>query len=206
MRTAADARRALLGLTLTASLVALACASDVTPPSETMPSEFAGAPEWLVKGCEAVESDADHGVICGIGSMGGTKNISLARTTAVARGRTEIARSLEVKVKAMLKDYQATTTGGEEFRLAALDEQHVVDVSKQITDFSLAGTEMRDMWVSRAGTVYALVVLDVEKFKDSVRQMTNLSEEIRKAVNKRAKAAFAELGDEIRTERRHRRR
>ena len=190
-------RRALLGLILSASLGALSCASHITSPAESMPDEFAGGPEWLVKGCGAVESDASHGVICGIGSMGGTKNISLARTTAVARGRTEIARTLQVTVKAMLKDYQATTTGGEEFRLAAADEQHVVDVSKQITDFTLAGTEMQDMWVSRASTVYALVVLDLEKFKDSVRQMTNLSEEIRKAVDMRAKAAFAELDAEI---------
>ena len=183
---------------LTASLGALSCASHVTSPGEAMPEEFAGGPEWLVKGCGAVESDADHGVICGIGSMGGTRNISLARTTAVARGRTEIARALQVKVKAMVKDYQATTTGGEDFRLAAADEQHVVDVSKQITDFTLAGTEMQDMWISRAGTVYALVVLDLDKFKDSVRQMTNLSEEIRKAVDLRAKAAFAELDAALR--------
>ena len=132
MRTALDARRALLGLILTASLVALACASDVTPPSETMPSEFAGGPAWLVKGCDAVESESDHGVICGIGSMGGTKNISLARNTAVARGRTEIARTLEVTVKAMLKDYQSATTAGSGFAQAD-DEQNVVDVSRQIT-------------------------------------------------------------------------
>ena len=53
-----------------------------------------------------------------------------------------------MKVRSMLKDYQSTTTGGAEFGDSANDEQHVVDVSKQITDISLTGTEIRDTWVS----------------------------------------------------------
>ena len=125
--------------------------------------------------------------------MGGTRNISLARTTAVARGRVELARTLQVKVKAMLKDYQATTTGGEQFREASSDEQHVLDVSKQITDTALTGTEMRELWVSQNGTLYALVVLDVEKFRASLKQMEDLDEEVRRAIDERARAAFEDL-------------
>jgi hypothetical protein len=95
----------------------------------------------------------------------------------------------------MLKDYQATTTGGEEFGTAAADEQHIVDVSKQITNFTLSGTEHRDTWISNSGTWYALVVLDLDKFEDSVGKMNNLSESIRKAVQERAAKAFDELDE-----------
>ena len=47
--------------------------------------------------------------------MAGTKNPGLARSAAVARARTEMARGLETKIQALLKDYQATSTGGSDF-------------------------------------------------------------------------------------------
>jgi hypothetical protein len=205
MRNSLDISRALLGCALIAILGLVACAStpekDILEPEDVMPEEFAGAPSWVIEGCHALDGDERGKLICGVGSMGGSRNISLMRTTALARGRTEIARTLEVQVKAMLKDYQATTTGGEEFGTAASDEQHVIDVSKQITDFSLSGTEMKDSWVSRSGTFYALVVLDVERFKDSVNEMKELSASVREAVQKRAEANWGELDEEVESER-----
>jgi hypothetical protein len=161
-----------------------------------MPNEFAGAPNWVIKGCQGFDGEAEGAKLCGVGSFKGSSNISLARTAAMARGRTEIARSLGVKVRSMLKDYQATTTGGAEFGEAASDEQHVVDVSKQITDISLTGTEIQDTWISNSGTYYTLMVLDVEQFEKSVNGMKRLSETVRQAIVERAEAAFTDLDDE----------
>jgi hypothetical protein len=62
---------------------------------------------------------------------------------------------------------------------------------------SLSGTEMTDSWISKNGTYYALVALDVEKFEDSVSRMGQLSEQVRRAVVERADATFAELDREI---------
>jgi len=101
----------------------------------------------------------------------------------------------------MLKDYQATTTGGEEFGTAANDEQHLVDVSKQLTDIELTGVEQRDMWISPSGVVYVLMVYDAAKFKDAVSQMSQLSESVRKAVIDRADASFEELDEAIEEDR-----
>ena len=186
---------------LCAAVLALGCAGtpeigEGTPFEE----EFVGAPGWVIQGCRAFW-DEDEQMICGIGSAGGSRNVSLMRTTAIGRGRTEIARTLSTKVKAMLKDYASTTTGGQEFGRAANDEQHIVDVSKQITDMSLAGTEMADSWISKTGTYYALVALDVEKFSDAVNRMDQLSESVRRAVVERAEESFTELGEEIERER-----
>lgn len=182
--------------------LALGCA--VTPEigeGTPLEDEFVGAPGWVIQGCRAYWDD-DTSMICGIGSAGGSRNVSLMRTTAIGRGRTEIARTLGTRVKAMLKDYASTTTGGEEFGRAANDEQHIADVSKQITDMSLSGTEMTDSWISQAGTYYALVSLDVEKFSDAVSRMDQLSESVRRAVVERAEASFSELNDEVERERR----
>ena len=162
-----------------------------------MPSEFAGAPDWVIEGCSAYPGEDAPTKICGIGSFAGSNNISLARTAAMARGRTEIARSLDVQVKSMLKDYQATTTGGEEFGTSAADEQHIVDVSKRITDLSLSGTEIRDTWISDGGTYYTLLVLELERFRNSVNKMSNLSEHLREAITDRADESFAELNREL---------
>jgi hypothetical protein len=95
----------------------------------------------------------------------------------------------------MLKDYQATTTGGEDFGTAAADEQHIVDVSKQITTMTLSGTQRVDSWWSPNGTLYVLMKLDVDAFKDAVNGMKQLDEKVRKAVIERAEKAFKELDE-----------
>lgn len=195
--------RWLAGAASLAFLLALGCASspEITDPREALKGEFAGAPDWVIRDCSTYWGDEAAHVLCGVGSAGGSRNVSLMRTTAIGRGRTELARTLTTRVKAMLKDYAASTTGGQEFGRNANDEQHIVDVSKQITDLSLAGTQHTDSWVSENGTYYALVALDVERFASSVDQMSQLSEAVRAAVVKRADKAFTELDDEIEEER-----
>jgi|GEM_PF-227717 len=194
----------ILCLVLAMSLSFVSCGSKEKkpdPPGSTFQAELAGAPDWVIKGCNAYWGDKADDKLCGVGSMGGTRNISLARKTAVARGRTDIARSLQVRVKSMIKDYQATVTGGEGFGTESSDEQYVVDVSKQITDMTLAGTEMVEIWISPNGTVYALVALDAEKFKDAISKAQQLDEKVRKYVEDNAKKAFNDLDQEIDNER-----
>ena len=117
----------------------------------------------------------------------------MAQTAAAGRARTALARSLELKVVGMLKDYQATTAGGGEFKNAANDEQHVQDATKQITNTTLAGTEISETWVSKVSTIHSLVCLNVERFKGTVAGMKQLDEQIRKAVVGRAEKAWDEL-------------
>ncbi len=182
---------------LVAGLIALTAAcSHRPPPGADMANELDGAPEWVSRGCAAYWGDDDGARICGVGAMSGTRNPALARTAAMGRGRAEIARSLETKVRAMLKDYHSTTTGGDEFGIAAADEQAIDDVSKQITSMTLSGTTLQDTWISKNGTLYTLVALDVDRFNDSISRMSNLSESIRTAVRERADAAFRELDEE----------
>lgn len=193
-KTISFSTRGFLGL-VCISAFALACAGRPGPSDMPESSILADAPDWVLQSCSAYWGDNDAR-ICGVGSAGGTKNISLARNAAIGRARTEIARSLQLKVKSMLKDYQATTTGGDEYGFAAADEQYVEDVSRQITDMTLSGTAMQDTWVAGNGTLFVLVALDVDTFKDSLQNMTDLSETIRRAVQERADEAFDEL-DEV---------
>ncbi len=162
-------------------------------PGSVIEEELKDAPDWVLKG-----RGGDDDRIYGLGSVAGTRNVSLARTTAQGRGRTEIARSLQLQVESMLKDYQATTTGGEYFGRNASDEQHSEDVSRQITDMTLNGTRQDENWISSTGTLYVLMSLDVESFRGAVQSMGQLDEEIRSAVVERSDEAFRELNEALR--------
>jgi hypothetical protein len=120
-------------------------------------------------------------------------NIALANSAAESRARAELARSLQTRVKAMMQDYQAATQGGAENKTSS--EQHIVDVSKEITNLNLAGTRLQETWISDSGTVWALVVLDTESFKDSLTQMKGLDDRERAAIVQRADKAFSERDD-----------
>jgi hypothetical protein len=193
MNESIERSRALICTVVIASALSFACGSTSGPEAGFQSEELMDAPIWVTQGCSAFWGDEDGARVCGVGSMGGTRNVALARTTAIGRARVEIARSLQTKVKGMLKDYSSTTTGGEEFGIAAADEQYIEDVSKQITEMTLNGTTQQDMWISPGDTLYVLVALDVESFNDSMSQMSNLSESIRKAVQARSEIAFQEL-------------
>lgn len=183
----------LLSATLVAALMSCGAHSIPKASHEVAGPEYAGAPCWVITGGACMQKDGKAKYVYAVGSAGGTRNAGLAREAALGRARTELARSLQVTVKSMLKDYQATTTGGAEFGTSAADEQHIEDVSKQITDLTLSGTEMNDMWVNRVGNTYVLARLDVEGFKNAVQRMGQLSESIRAAVVQRADKAFEDL-------------
>jgi hypothetical protein len=180
------------------ALVTLGCASAPPPPppaaapapKNAMQAELVGAPKWVMMGCAAYFGDKKTAV-CGVGGVAGMTNPALARTAAVGRGRTEIARSLKLRVKSMLKDYAAVTKGGPAAKLN--NEEHIEDVSKQVTDLTLAGTRHEDTWVSNTGTFYALVVLDTSAFKEQVKDDKQLDEGVRAAIVERADKSFGEL-------------
>jgi len=186
MRSSFDLVRSVLASVLLASLAAAGCATGEKDraPTDGLAVKLAEAPDWVRSNCNSYWDDGGATKICGVGSFRGTRNIALARTTAVARGRTEIARTLETTIEAILEDYQSTDAGG---------EQRVEVVTRQITDFTLSGSEMLDTWISDYGTLYALVALDLESFQESLGQMGNLPEPVRETVRERAPRAFSEL-------------
>jgi hypothetical protein len=187
------------------ALASSSCASQPLPPPAPLPvaaapapkhalqAEFADAPKWFAMGCGAFFGEKKT-LVCGVGLAAGMTNPAMARSAAQGRGRTEIARSLQMRVKAMLKDHQSATQGGPGNKTSS--EQHLEDTSKQVTDLTLSGTRLQDSWISPSGTFCALMVLDVNAFKDSLKEMRQLDEQVREAIVQRAERAFAELDAE----------
>ena len=173
--------------------VTAGCGKDVSTPDEQIPSEFAGAPDWVLSGCSAYWGDDGGARICGVGNAKFTGNMSITRTKATSRARAEISRTLETKVKNMVKDFQEQVTDGESEMTAEQFSSTTVSLSKA----TLNGTQQQDTWISPSNELYVLVALDVAAFENSVREMDQMSDKLRTFIESRAKKSFTELDEEM---------
>ena len=180
-------------LALAAVVVSGGCAKDVTTPDEQLPNDFAGAPEWVLQGCSAYWGDDGGARICGVGDAKIGSSMSIARTKAPSRARAEISRTLESKVKNMIKDFQEQVTDGESEMTAEQFSSTTVTLSKS----TLNGTSVQDSWISGSNQLYMLVALDVEAFNNSVKQMDEMSDQLRQFIESRSRKSFAELDEEM---------
>ena len=146
---------------------------SVEPEAYTNP-ELQGAPKWVL--IPEVE-----GVIAalGVAQTNAGNDIGYQREEAMGNGRDNLARSLGIKVSNMLKSYKAATGSGEDKTFDKSSES----VSKQIASKTLNGSKLKDMWISRSGTMYALMVLDT-------KNVANMLEESIKTTYKNDKAMY----------------
>ena len=146
---------------------------SVEPGAYTNP-ELQGAPKWVL--IPEVE-----GVIAalGVAQTNAGNDIGYQREEAMGNGRDNLARSLSIKVSNMLKTYKAATGSGEDKTFDKSSES----VSKQIASKTLNGSKLKDMWISRSGTMYALMVLDT-------KNVANILEESIKTTYKNDKAMY----------------
>jgi hypothetical protein len=182
-------RSLILGISVLLGAELLLGACGKPSPKTALEAELEGLPKWALGKCEDGLKNKD--ALCASGSVQGMSSVSLARAAAEGRARTELARVLQVRVKSMLKDYQSAAQGGPDGATAT--EQYVEDTSKQITDVTLSGSRLEETFVSKTGTFWALVVLDVAAFKDSLQQANQLNSDVRAAIIERADRSFRAL-------------
>lgn len=187
--------RTFLGaLSMVAVLATAGCAGNqVVTPDEVMPLDFKGAPDWVLQGCSAYWGDDGSARICGVGDAKVGRSMSVARTKSTSRARAEISRTLETKVKNMVKDYQNQVTDGE----SEMTAEEFTSTTTSLSKATLNGTAVQDSWVSMTGQLYMLVALDVESFENSVREMDQMSDKLRTFIEARARKSFAELDEEM---------
>ncbi len=156
--------------------------------------EKIGAPEWVYKAGGAFKEDKGQ-LLYGAGSSSGVRNKTLATAAADNRARNEIAKTLEVFVSSLMRDYAASTTAGD-FKDTA-EEQHIEQAIKTVTSMTLTGVEIIDHWEDpRNGDLHSLARLDVESFKNNLEKMGMLNEKVREFVRERADKLHEELTKE----------
>jgi len=107
----------------------------------------------------------------------------------MARGRTEISRYLSTQVKSVITDYQAVRDG--------VNEQEIEEQSTQISDMTLSGSRMAGHFQAKDGSYYALIVLELESFKQSIEAASTIEDDLKQALIDNATKAFSVRDSEV---------
>ena len=150
----------ILALALCGILAAGCSTAAKKIDNEALEEEFKNAPEWVLTGHLKETTSAVGSAKIGKGGL------QFARTEALATGRDELARQVSVKVETLVNNFAQQTGIGDDQMLDAFSKQ----VSRQITDETLAGSRQQDIWISPSADVYVLVVMDNEQIKTAVRR------------------------------------
>ncbi|MCF7802996.1 MAG: LPP20 family lipoprotein [Candidatus Marinimicrobia bacterium] len=130
------------------------CGSSRSGSTEESPMK--DVPEWFLVQPEAEDA------IYGVGSAK-KQNPSLARKSAIARARDDIASQVQTKVSSMLKDFMQESGVGENAQALEFTQS----VSKQVVDISLEGSKVKEVYPAKDGTFYALVEYPLESLRQS---------------------------------------
>lgn len=180
----------VLGVILIAGIfLTIGCSST---PKETPSADPAAlGPAWVMKGSGAFDVDGSK-VFYGVGVASGIRNKALLRQTSDNRARAEIAKTLEVYVASLSKDYMASTTAGD--MSESSEEQHVESALKTFTKSTLHGATIVDRWMDPTdGSMYSLCELDLISFKDALDNYKELDEKVRDYVRNNAEKMHDEL-------------
>lgn len=179
---------------LISAVVLTGCSSksevDVSNQATYTDIEFDGAPSWVMN------PNVD-GYISDIGSAkpNAGNDFSLQREEAIADARNNLVRQIDIKVSNMFKSYKSTTGSGANATYEATTDS----VSKQVASQSLQGSKMKEMWRSKTGTLYVLVVLPTQKVEKEMAESIKTSFKNDEAMYQRflADQAQGELADEL---------
>ena len=142
-------------------------------------SEF---PEW-------VQNQPD---LCGVGIYKLRGSLGSSRTFSVERGRTDLSKKLETKVRSMVRDYEESGETGEEGFGENLSRAVFYNLSKT----TINGSNASKLAVSN-GYMYSLVCIKTDGLTEALDKMNKLSDAQRKALSRRAQLAQDELEEQM---------
>ena len=186
-----------LFILLMMSLFLFACGGRTLDPQaavEESPQsgEYANAPAWVI----------DASLEGGLSALGiakiGPAGMQFARNEAMANGRSELAKMINVKVKDLTKNFTQQTGIGDDTTVEKVSSQ----VSKQVTNQALQGSKAKSTWISPKNNLHILMIIDSEMVKNYVRESIETSYKNDKALYQQfqAKKAHEELDKEIEKE------
>lgn len=123
------------------------------------------APKWVNQKGAAFSGEKQ--VFYGVGNISGIQDSALKRRSAEAAARADIAREMSSFVQSMNKQYLAGTTAGLKDRKS--EEQHIEDVQKQLSEATLNGASIVEIWdhpCMGKNETFALARMDLVKFQE----------------------------------------
>ncbi|VFQ45289.1 LPP20 family lipoprotein [Desulfoluna butyratoxydans] len=179
----------------TAVLLVVCCAFVMTGCQSSPQVAPSDLPSWVLMPPE--------GGISAVGSAKvGPAGMSFAKLEATSNARDEIARSINVKVKNMIKNFTETTGVGDDTTV----DKVFTNVSKQVAKVDLTGSQIKNVHLDKANEeIYVLVALQPEAVAgvaDAMKQAAVTSYKNDKALWQKfqAKKGHEELDKEIEKE------
>lgn len=150
----------LLVLLVAVLLSAAGCGGKNSSASLKANSCLKNAPAWVLAG-------GAEGGISAVGSAQVSKaGLNFARNEALANGRDELARIMELKVTNMFKNFTQTTGIGDD---ATVDKVSA-NVSRQISRQTISGSRQKDTWFSEScNELFVLVVADANSIEKEIK-------------------------------------
>lgn len=148
-----------------------------------------GLPQWVlmpeVEGATAAVGSAK------IGKAG----IQFARNQALLAARAELARTVEIKVKDLTKNYTNVVGVGDQETV----EMVASNVSKSVANQSLKGSKQMDIFISPTNELYVLVAVPNAELKEEIKSdfINELQSEAKLYQEFKADQGFKELDAEI---------
>ena len=126
----------------------------------------------------------------------GNAGLQFARTEALANGRDEIARMLQLKVSNMVKNFTQTTGIGDDQTVDKVS----ANVSRQLANQTLTGSKAKETWISsECNELFILVVADAPSMEEDIKAQITSSYRNEQAIWQQiqAKNALKEMDEQI---------
>ncbi|MFH1728582.1 MAG: LPP20 family lipoprotein [Pseudomonadota bacterium] len=187
--------RLLMALTMLISLLIITSCGP--SKGDNLDKLTQNAPDWVVKGAGAFETEKGGEALYGVGYASKNPSIAMQRTVSDNRARQELAATLNTYVGRLIKDFMESH---QDYLDPAKSNtvEFVSIVSKNVTDATLIGSKVIDHWSDPDNGMYALATLAYDDIVNAIKEKTKEAAE-KQAVFLKAKAdeALGELNKEL---------
>jgi len=166
----------IIGIAVAAA-AGLACGTESKPEMSSQ-IQRANAPDWVSRGSGAFAIENGK-IFYGVGIVPRMPDPARRRTTADARARTELGKTLDARLAAVGKNFQ--------------DSAAVQQALRNFSQAESSRSVIVDHWVDNDGTEFALAQLELETLKSDLDKASELSAQVRDAVRASAERSFEEV-------------
>ncbi len=187
------------GLLLAALMTAVVAVGCSSPQSQGL-ANSRNSPEWISRP-NRIDGEGSERVIFAVGISNSNPNRALQQSQARTRARTELARTVNVLVQSMVKDYMATNRDYYESMDTSSSTEYTQDISRQVTDQMISGAKQWDEYHDPIDqTYFVLYRMDLDDVILSYRDQMNAAfrrEVTRKRIKADADEFEADLDEQL---------
>lgn len=179
-------RHMFMGL---AVLILAACSGATKVESDL---GIKGAPDWVNQGSNVL-NNKDGRLFHGVGSASPMGDMSLQKSVADDRARSEVARVLSSYMDVVSSDYLSAAKSGD----TNVTEESVTRQIKALTKVNLSGARIIGSWRDpKSNIVYSIAELDMNHVKSTLAATQGMNDDFKRYIETRADNIFDRVAKE----------